>query len=208
MHPQDRRESTSEHLRRHEGSVPRQPARVYPDFPYHLSVVSICFNFRFDGQGQRETPVAGARGIVRIIMLRASSRRSPRTTRPRSSSRKSSTLHVFLGLVWGPRQQAQRPRQPHLPRHARPSAPPSAWTSASTTRLDSCSVPSAVGTSTQASGACPSRKDLSRPAPAGRAPLRSSACPTGGEARARGAPQAWRAGPRRGGARSRARAWR
>jgi hypothetical protein len=28
-------------------------------------VEPIWFNFRFDGQGQRETPVADARGIVR-----------------------------------------------------------------------------------------------------------------------------------------------
>ena len=32
-------------------------------------VQALCLNFNFPGQGQRETPVTDARGIVRIIML-------------------------------------------------------------------------------------------------------------------------------------------
>ena len=32
-------------------------------------VLTLCKNFKFPGQGQRETPVADARGIVQIIML-------------------------------------------------------------------------------------------------------------------------------------------
>jgi len=35
----------------------------------HPEVVTLSNDFKFDGQGQRETPVADARGIVRIIML-------------------------------------------------------------------------------------------------------------------------------------------
>ena len=33
----------------------------------HPEVESLALHFKFDGRGQRETPVADARGIVRII---------------------------------------------------------------------------------------------------------------------------------------------
>ena len=32
-------------------------------------VLTLCKHFKFSGQGQRETPVADARGIVHVIML-------------------------------------------------------------------------------------------------------------------------------------------
>ena len=36
---------------------------------YAKEVLTLCKNFKISGQGQRETPVADARGIVHIIML-------------------------------------------------------------------------------------------------------------------------------------------
>ena len=35
----------------------------------HPEVKAICFDFKFPGRGQRDTPVTDAKGIVEIIML-------------------------------------------------------------------------------------------------------------------------------------------
>ena len=35
----------------------------------HPEVKAICFDFKFPGQGQRDTPVTDAKGIVEIILL-------------------------------------------------------------------------------------------------------------------------------------------
>ena len=47
----------------HAGQILRRIKDRYPD------VHSFCVDFRFPGQGQKDTPVAGIRGLVEIIML-------------------------------------------------------------------------------------------------------------------------------------------
>ena len=49
----------------HAGQILRRIKDRYPD------VHSFCVDFRFPGQGQKDTPVAGIRGLVEIIMLLA-----------------------------------------------------------------------------------------------------------------------------------------
>ena len=40
----------------------------------HPEVKAICFDFKFPGRGQRDTPVTDAKGIVDIIMLQSTKR--------------------------------------------------------------------------------------------------------------------------------------
>lgn len=35
----------------------------------HKEVVTICYNFKFDGQGQKNTPVVDANGLIKILMI-------------------------------------------------------------------------------------------------------------------------------------------
>ena len=53
VHPQPRRVL----------AYPAAPQESFPD------VSTSCANFKFSGRGQRETPVAGARTIVEILMV-------------------------------------------------------------------------------------------------------------------------------------------
>ena len=57
-------------------------------------VKAICFDFKFPGRGQRDTPVTDAKGIVEIIMLQT----TERTARVRRQA--TELLCWYVGVIW------------------------------------------------------------------------------------------------------------
>ena len=60
----------------------------------HPEVKAICFDFKFPGRGQRDTPVTDAKGIVEIIMLQTTKRAA------RVRRQAAELLCRYLGEIW------------------------------------------------------------------------------------------------------------
>ena len=60
----------------------------------HPEVKAICFDFKFLAQGQRDTPVTDAKGIVEIIKLQP----TKRATRVRRQA--TELLCWYVGVIW------------------------------------------------------------------------------------------------------------